>query len=159
MTSRYLHKLLAVALLVSAACASGPPIPPQPDVVDATLPAPADQVRMAVIQVLTDGGYEVEEVEKEDDAVEQKNGHTLTTGYREEIRSPWDWLLRRRFGTGRSRVDALVTPADDQTTRLSLHVLYEGKDGIFTRWEESPTALPQSAENQLRLIKNALHIL
>lgn len=159
MTSRYLHKLLAVALLVSAACASGPPIPHQPDVVDATLPAPADQVRMAVIQVLTDGGYEVEEVEKEDDAVEQKNGHTLTTGYREETRSPWDWLLRRRFGTGRSRVDALVTPSDDQNTRLRLHVLYEGKDGIFTRWEESPTALPQSAENQLRLIKNALHIL
>lgn len=159
MTSRYLHKLLAVALLVSAACVSGPPIPHQPDVVDATLPAPADQVRMAVIQVLTDGGYEVEEVEKEDDAVEQKNDHTLTTGYREEIRSPWDWLLRRRFGTGRSRVDALVTPSDDQNTRLRLHVLYEGKDGIFTRWEESPTALPQSAENQLRLIKNALHIL
>ena len=159
MTSRYLHKLLAVALLASAACASGPPIPHQPDVVDATLPAPADQVRMAVIQVLTDGGYEVEEVEKEDDAVEQKNDHTLTTGYREEIRSPWDWLLRRRFGTGRSRVDALVTPSDDQNTRLRLHVLYEGKDGIFTRWEESPTALPQSAENQLRLIKTALHIL
>ena len=159
MSSRYLHKLLAVALLASAACASGPPIPHQPDVVDATLPAPADQVRMAVIQVLTDGGYEVEEVEKEDDAVEQKNGHTLTTGYREEIRSPWDWLLRRRFGTGRSRVDALVTPSDDQNTRLRLHVLYEGKDGIFTRWEESPTALTQSAENQLRLIKNALHIL
>ena len=159
MTSRYLHKLLAVALLASAACASGPPIPHQPDVVDATLPAPADQVRMAVIQGLIDGGYEVEEVEKEDDAVEQKNGHTLTTGYREETRSPWDWLLRRRFGTGRSRVDALVTPSDDQNTRLRLHVLYEGKDGIFTRWEESPTALPQSAENQLRLIKNALHIL
>lgn len=159
MTSRFLHKLLAVVLLASAACASGPPIPHQPDVVDAILPAPADLVRMAVIQVLTDGGYEVEELEKEDDAVEQKNDHTLTTGYREEIRSPWDWLLRRRFGTGRSRVDALVTPADDQTTRLRLHVLYEGKDGIFTRWEESPTALPQSAENQLRLIKNALHIL
>lgn len=159
MTSRFLHKLLAVALLASAACASGPPIPHQPDVVDAILPAPADLVRMAVIQVLTDGGYEVEELEKEDDAVEQKNDHTLTTGYREEIRSPWDWLLRRRFGTGRSRVDALVTPADDQTTRLRLHVLYEGKDGIFTRWEESPTAPPQSAENQLRLIKNALHIL
>lgn len=159
MTSRCLRNLLAVALLASAACASGPPIPHQPDVVDVTLPAPADQVRTAVIQVLTDGGYEVEEIEKEDDAIEQKNDHTLTTGYREEIRSPWDWMLRRRFGTGRSRVDALVTPADDHTTRLRLHVLYEGKDGIFTRWEESPTALPQSAENQLRLIKNALHIL
>jgi hypothetical protein len=56
-------------------------------------------------------------------------------------------------------VNAVVTAADDQSTRLRLHVQYEGKDGLFTRWEESPTALPQSAENQLRLIKNALRIL
>ena len=39
---------------------AGPPIAHEPDVVDVTLPAPADQVRTAVIQVLTDGGYEVE---------------------------------------------------------------------------------------------------
>jgi hypothetical protein len=127
--------------------------------VDVTLRAPADRVKTAVVQVLTDGGYDVQEVETDADAAERKNHHTLTTGYREEIRSPWDWLLRRRFGTGRSRVDARVTPADDQTTRLRLHVLYEGKDGMFTRWEESPTALPESADNQLRLIKNALQIL
>jgi hypothetical protein len=38
-------------------------------------------------------------------------------------------------------------------------VLYEGKDGIFTQWEDSPTSLPQSAQNQLRLIKNALQLL
>jgi hypothetical protein len=157
--SRCLRILPVVALLTTAACAAGPPIHYEPDVVDVTLPAPADQVKTAVIQVLTDGGYDVEEIENDEDAVERENDHTLTTGYREEIRSPWDWLLRRRFGTGRSRVDARVTPADDQTTRLRLHVLYEGKDGIFTRWEESPTALPQSAENQLRLIKNALQIL
>ena len=104
---------------------------------------------MAVIQVLTDGGYDVD---RQDD-------QNLTTGYREEIRGPWDWLLRWRFGTGRSRVDARVSPAEEQSTRLRLHVQYEGKDGIFTRWEDSPTALPQSAENQLRLIKNALQIL
>jgi hypothetical protein len=158
-TSRCLRILSIVALLMTSACAAGPPIPYEPDVVDVTLPAPADRVKTALIQVLMDGGYDVEEVEKDDDAAERENHHTLTTGYREEIRSPWDWLLRRRFGTGRSRVDARVTPADDQTTRLRLHVLYEGKDGIFTRWEESPTALAQSAENQLRLIKNTLQIL
>jgi hypothetical protein len=158
-TLRCFRILPVAALLMSAACAAGPPIHHEPDVVDVTLPAPADQVRTVVIQVLTDAGYEVEEVAKEDDAAERKNDYALATSYREEIRSPWDWLLRRRFGTGRSRVDALVTPGDDQTSRLRLHVLYEGKDGIFTRWEESPTALPQSAENQLRLIKNALHIL
>lgn len=121
----------------------------EPDVVDVTLPAPADQVRTAVIRVLTNGGYEVE----------QEADQHLKTGYREEIRGPWDGLLRWRFGTGRSRVHAVVTPADEQTSRLRLDVQYEGKDGLFTRWEESPTALPQSAQNQLRLIKNALHIL
>jgi len=117
--------------------------------VDVILPSPADQVRTTVIQVLTNDGYEVE----------QESDQNLTTGFREDIRSPWDGLLHWRFGTGRSRVHALVTAAEEQTTRLRLHVFYEGKDGLFTRWEESPTALPQSAEHQLRLIKNALHIL
>ncbi len=56
-------------------------------------------------------------------------------------------------------MEAMVTAASKQSSRLRLNVLYEGKDGIFTRWEDSPTALPQSAENQLRLIKNALQIL
>ena len=116
---------------------------------DVTLPAPADEVRTVVLQVLTDGGY----------TVEQRDDQNLTTGYREENRSVWDGLLRWRFGTGRSRVDAVITAADQQTSRLRLHVQYEGKDGLFTRWEDSPTALPQSAENQLRLIKNALRIL
>jgi hypothetical protein len=140
---------LLAAIIVGATACAGPTIPHEPDVVDVTLPAPAEQVRTAVIQVLTDGGYDVD---RQDD-------QNLTTGYREEISGPWDWLLRWRFGTGRSRVDALVTPATEQDTRLRLHVQYEGKDGIFTGWEDSPTALPQSAENQLRLIKNALHIL
>lgn len=121
----------------------------EPDLIDVTLPAPADQVRTAVIQVLTDGGYEVE----------LEGDEHLKTGYRQEIRGPWDGLLRWRFGTGRSRVNAVVTAADERTSRLRLDVQYEGKDGLFTRWEESPTALPQSAQNQLRLIKNALHIL
>lgn len=140
--------LFALALLAGAGCA-GPPIPHDPDVVDVTLPAPIEEVRTAVIQVLTNGGY----------ALDQQDDQNLTTGYREEIRSPWDRLLRWRFGTGRSRVDAVVTMADQQTSRLRLHVQYEGKDGLFTRWEDSPPALPQSAENQLRLIKNALRIL
>ena len=148
MILRCLRLLPVLAVLASAACA-GPPIPHEPDVVDVTLPAPADQVQTAVVKVLTDGGYEVE---KEDD-------QHLTTSYREEINSLWDGLLRWRFGTGRSRVNAVVTAADEQSTRLRLQVQYEGKDGLFTRWEDSPTALPQSAENQLRLIKNALHIL
>ncbi|OGW50947.1 MAG: hypothetical protein A2V62_09880 [Nitrospirae bacterium RBG_19FT_COMBO_58_9] len=143
-------RLLSLALIVlwTSACA-GPSIPHEPDVIEVTLPAPADRVNTAVIQVLTEGGY----------SVDRKDDENLTTGYRKEISGPWDWLLRRRFGTGRSRVEAVVTPASEHSSRLRLHVLYESKDGIFTRWDESPTAQPQSAENQLRLIKNALQIL
>ena len=148
MTSQSLHLLLASLIVATVSCA-GPPIPHEPDVIDVTLPAPAEQVRTVLVQVLEDGGYDVD----------WQDDQNLTTGYREEIHGPWDWLLRSRFGSGRSRVDALVTPATEQDTRVRLHVQYEGKDGIFTRWEASPTALPQSAENQLRLIKNALHIL
>lgn len=148
MTLRSTQLVVAVSLLIGVACA-GPTIPHDPDVIDVTLPASAGDVRMAVIQVLTDGGYEVD---REDD-------QNLTTPYRKEMSGPWDGLLRWRFGTGRSRIEALVTPTDEQTTRLRLHVQYDGKDGIFTRWEDSPTPLPQSAMNQLRLIKNALHIL
>jgi hypothetical protein len=141
---------LSLALLVTwASACAGPPIPHEPDVIDVTLHATADQVKTAVTKILTEGGYRVDRTDEEN----------LTTGYREEIRGPWDWLLRWRFGTGRSRVDILVTPASEENSRLRLHVLYEGKDGMFTRWEESPTAKPQSAENQLRLIKNALQIL
>jgi len=141
--------IVLLTLTIGATGCAGPAIPHEPDVVDVMLPAPVEQVRTAVVQVLTDGGYDVE----------QRDEEHLTTGYREEIGGPWDWLLRWRFGTGRSRVDALVTQATDESTRLRLNVLYEGKDGIFTTWEESPTALPQTAENQLRLIKNALQLL
>lgn len=147
--TRALPGLFLTALLAWAPGCAGPAIPHDPDVVDVTLPAPADKVQTAVVQVLTDGGYDVD----------RRDDQNLTTGYREEIRGPWDWLLRWRFGTGRSRVEALVTEASEQSTRLRLHVQYEGKDGMFTRWEDSPTALPQSAENQLRLIKKALQIL
>lgn len=138
-----------VALAVFLGACAGPTIPHEPDTVDVLLAAPAAEVRTAVVQVLTQDGYDVE----------QRDEQHLTTGYREEIGGPWDWLLRCCFGTGRSRVDAMVTETSERSTRLRLNVLYEGKDGLFTRWEESPTALPQSAENQLRLIKNALHIL
>ena len=99
-------------------------MPHDPDVIDVTLPASADRVKTAVVQVLTDGGYDVD----------RKDDQTLTTGYREEMPGPWDWLLRWRFGTGRSRVEANATPATEQTTRLQLSIQYEGKDGLFSRW-------------------------
>lgn len=144
-----LRKVIVASFLALTLGCAGPLMPHDPDVIDVTLPAPADRVTNAVVQVLTDGGY----------AVDREDDQTLTTSYRKEIPGPWDWLWRWRFGTGRSRVEANVTTATEQTTRLRLSVQYEGKDGLFTQWEDSPTALPQSAENQLRLIKNALQIL
>lgn len=117
--------------------------------IDVTLPAATDQVKTVVSDVLAGEGYDVE----------WKDDQTLTTGYREETGGPWNWLYRWRFGTIKSRVEATVTPSSDQATRLRLHVLTEGKDGIFTGWDEVQSALPQSADNQLRLIKNALHLL
>jgi hypothetical protein len=139
--------LVATALMIDG-CSSLPTQHP-PDAVEETLPAPTDRVRQAVLDVLTAGGYNVEE---------DSNGN-LKTGYREEITGLWDWMLRWRFGVGKSRVEATLTPVQETSTRLTLHVMYESKDGLFTSWEDSPTALPQSATNQLRLIKNKLQLL
>ncbi|MCX5724204.1 MAG: hypothetical protein NTX84_06765 [Nitrospirae bacterium] len=147
--TRVQHLLsLALLIMLTAACVA-PPVPHKQDVVDVMLPAPADRVTTAVIQILTDGGYRIE----------LTADRKLTTSYRVEITGPWDWLLRWRFGTERSRVEATVTPTSDSSARLRLNVMYEGKDGLFARWEDAPTALPQSAQHQLRLIKDALQIL
>lgn len=148
-----MHRLRTTPLLVIAAgvlwaCAGRQP-QPGADTIEAVLPVPADQVRQVVIDVLTADGYDV---------VKNDSGR-LTTGYRRETQSPWDWMLRWRFGVGRSWVVATITPLSEESTRLALHVSYEGKDGMFTAWEASPTPLPQSAANHLRLIKNALGVL
>lgn len=140
--------VLMAAVLLIGGCSSVP-VQHAPDIVEDTLPLPADRVRQAVADVLTAGGYDVEE---------DSNGN-LRTGYREEIDGPWNWLLRWRFGVGKSRVEATVTPLQETSTRLKLHAMYESKDGLFASWEDSPTALPQSAANQLRLIKNKLQLL
>lgn len=139
--------LVAGALLIGGC--SSVPVQHAPDIVEEILPVPADRVRQAVVDVLTVGGYDVEA---------DSNGN-LKTGYREEISGPWDWMLRWRFGVGKSRVEATLTPIQETSTRLTLHVMYESKDGLFVSWEDSPTALPQSATNQLRLIKNKLQLL
>ncbi len=141
-----IRALLLVATV--AGCAGGPPYP-EPDVMEVTLPIASDQVKTAVADVLTQGGYRVD----------QDDAGNLTTGMRQEIRSPWNGLLRWRFGVGKSRVEARVVPQDDSTTRLRLQVFHRGKDGLFDSWEEAETPLPQSAANEIRLIKNALRLL
>jgi len=127
----------------------GAPHPLPADLIETRLAAPLDAVKTALTQVLTDGGYDVD----------WKNDSTLETSYREEMHGPGKRLYRWRFGTIKSRVNATVKAADDQSTLLTLEVQSEGKDGIFTSWEQVPSALPQSADNQLRLIKNALQLL
>jgi len=142
--------ILASLVLLTAmtGCAGGPPAP-EPDVVEVILAAPADKVNTAVADVLTQGGY----------SVDQDEAGNVTTGMRQEVRGPWNGLLRWRFGVGKSRVEARVVPQDDNSTRLRLQVFYRGKDGLFDTWEEAETPLPQSAANEIRLIKNALRLL
>ena len=90
---------IAAFVLVSAlaGCAGGPPAP-EPDVMEVILPVPAEQVKTALSDVLTQGGY----------TVDQDDTGTITTGMRQEIRSPWNGLLRWRFGVGKTRVEARV---------------------------------------------------
>ena len=145
MTRLVVSLLLATAV---AGCAGGPPAP-ELDVMEVTLEAPADKVQTAVSEVLTEGGY----------AVDQDESGNVTTGMRREVRGPWNGLLRWRFGVGKSRVEARIVPQDDSTTRLRLQVFYRGKDGIFDTWEDAETPLPQSAANEIRLIKKALRLL
>lgn len=128
-------------------------IPPQQgtDNAEILLAAPESQVRAAVIQVLVEGGY----------PIQQGNGKgpVVRTGYREEMDSPGDSLHRSRFGKGRSRVEVTIVSEDDTSTRLTIQVAYEGKDSLFASWQPYVPTLPQSAANQIRLIKNALGLL
>jgi len=139
--------ILATTMLLMSC--SGAPHPLPTDLVETRLAAPIDNVKTALSRVLTDGGYDVD----------WKDDSTLETSYRKEMHGPGKWLYRWWFGTIKSRVNATVKAADDQNTSLKLEVQSEGKDGIFTSWEQVPSALPQGADNQLRLIKNALQLL
>ena len=69
------------------------------------------------------------------------------------------YVLVERVGVGKSRVEARVVPQDENTTRLWIQVFHRGKDGLFDSWEDAETPLPQSAENEVRLVKNALRLL
>lgn len=139
--------VLAASLLTLSCSAALHPLPD--DRVETRLAAPLDQVKAALTQVLTEDGYDVDWSDEQ----------TLTTGYREEMHGPWNWLYRWRFGTIKSRVQAALAEEAGHSTRVNLEVRSEGKDGIFTSWEDVPSALPQSAENQLQRLKRALKLL
>ncbi len=143
---RYL--LLICAVTSWAGCAGVHPAPDQ-DVMDLTLPAPAESIKSALIDILRSSGYEVQE----------ENFDTVTTGPRREIAGPWNWLLNWRFGVIRSRVEAKIIPLEQDFTRLRLQVFPRTKDGILDSWTDAESPLPQSAANQVRRLKNSLQIL
>jgi hypothetical protein len=146
------------------------------DRIEVVLPASADKVKAAVSEVLDEAGYA---------NIDWNSNQTLSTGYRMEtsysMNEVWDWStwsVRRDestqslmshpswdvfywsvFGAVKSSVQATVTPADNQSTRLQLQVESDTKDGIFSWWYRDKPQAPQSANNQIRLIKNALRIL
>jgi len=122
-----------------------------PDSVEAVLVAPQNQVRAAVVQVLTEAGYEV--------GGEDLPDPVLSTGYRQEIDGPWNWLLVSRFGVSRSRVHTTIIPENETATRLIIQVTYESKGSLFGFWRPYETPLQQSAVNQLRLVRNTLGLL
>ena len=143
-----------VAMLVMGmplgGCA-GVPAHPASDTAEAILLVPVEQVRTTAVQVLADQGYPLQPG--------REDAQIISTGYREEIDSPLDWLLRSRFGVIRSRVDIALIPEGDHATLVSIYVTAEGKNSLFKGWRLYPSPLPQSADNQLRLLKNALGLL
>ena len=145
--------MLVVGLMALAGC-SAAPVQPAGNSEDVILEAPEAQVRAAFVRVLTDGGYDVLRGARDDSAIR--------TGYREEIGN-YNWLYRTQFGLNRSKVTVTLIPEGDTATRVTVQVWYEGKSGewmpLTGSWVPYDAALPQSAANTIRLVKNALGLL
>ena len=141
--------LLCTALLMTG-CVSNPPVR-LVDTTDMVLAAPFDQVKTALVSILSTDGYPVREGPDDD--------RIVMTGYRREMKGLWDWLLKSRFGVGRSKIDATVSPESEDTTRLTISVIYESKDYIWSRWRETTAPPHRSASLQLRSVKRALGLL
>ncbi len=145
-----------IGLLVLTGCAAAPQPPSQPagNSQDVILEAPEAQVRAAFVRVLTNGGYEVERGAQDDSAIR--------TDYREEIGN-YNWLYRTQFGVNRSKVAVTLAPEGETATRVTVQVWYEGKSGewmpLTGSWVPYDAALPQSAANTIRLVKNELGLL
>ena len=86
----------------------------------------------------------------------------IRTGYRQEI-SNYNWLYRTQFGVNRSRVTVTLTPESETATRVTVRIMYEGKDGewmpLAGSWVPYDAAVAQSAANTIRLVKNELGLL
>lgn len=120
----------------------------EPNVVQVQLAAPVEKVKAAITEVLTNSGYT--EVMWKDDS-------TVTTNYRDETEGI-QWLYDCCWGVVKNRVEATVTPKADQTTDLRIQVSTVGKRTLWEGFAPVQTPEPESANNQLRLIKNKLKI-
>ena len=142
--------LLLYTVVLIAGCASDRSLR-LVDSTDTVLAAPLDQVKTALVSVLSTDGYPVRD-SADDDRV-------VMTGYRRETEGWWDWLLRTRFGVGRSKVEATVSPDSPDTTRLTISVIYEAKDHLWSTWEETTPPPHRGATLHLRSVKKALGLL
>jgi len=141
--------LLCVALLITG-CAGTPPAR-SGDSTDTVLTAPLDQVKIALVSVLSTDGYPVR--------TGSDDHRIVMTGYRRESEGWWDWLLKSRFGVERSKVEATVSPESQDTTRLRISVIYEAKDHLWSAWRETTPPPHRGAALQLRSVKKALGLL
>lgn len=144
---------IMAGLLVLVGCTTAPS-QPTANSQDVILETSEGQVRAAFVQVLTDGGYDV---------VGGTDGNAaIRTGYREEI-SSYNWLYRTQFGVNRSKVTVTLLAESETSTRVSVHVMYEGREGewmpLAGSWVPYDAAIPQSAANTIRLVKNVLGLL
>ncbi|MFO0774170.1 MAG: hypothetical protein U0172_05860 [Nitrospiraceae bacterium] len=140
----------SLLLLLVTGCAHRAP-DDSPVAREATFNVSAAQVRDATIAVLTEAGYSVDATGDPD--------VTLTTGYRRETPSPWDWLLRFRLGVGRTKADARVTALSPDSSKLSLDVQQEEKATFWHGWQEGEPPMAQRPETYLRQIKQHLQVL
>ncbi|HJU04127.1 MAG TPA: hypothetical protein VJ692_03175 [Nitrospiraceae bacterium] len=140
--------LLCAALL--SGCATGRDEPTSTSI-EVVLPSSEEQVRAALIQVLTEDGYPVRRRAEEE--------RVIVTGYRDETGGPWNQLLVSRFGVDRSRIDATLTPENEQETRVAVHVTYEAKRYPWSSWQKATPPLQHNAATQVRRVKRLLGLL
>lgn len=143
--------LVGVLSLIGLIACAAAPTPDTIESAEATFSLPTSQIREAVVEVWTEEGYDVE--------IMQHDTTAIRSGYRREIDSPWDWLLRVRFGVGRTQADAQITALNETSSKLTVHVAHDSKATFWNQWTPSPPPLSNGAERYLRLVKHRLGIL
>lgn len=104
-----------------------------------------------MLEVFTHEGYDVETHGAPDTVI--------STGYRQETPSPWNWLLRTRVGVSRTTAEARITALSDTSSKLSIQTQHQGKATMWNAWQDSEAPLAQQPAYYLRLIKQRLQVL